>query len=297
MNDSHVADVERELALREGGLGLNAAQVGQVLGLAHEVEFHAGEPLRVAGATTQHVYLLIDGELDDDAGPGSILGLLDALLARRCNRTVTARTAVRALELHVDDYLAFLHDNIELCQTMIDRLATSLHTAALALPDPAVHLRPQVTVAPAALHHGDLAIVDRVLLIRRVAAFRNAGVQALVSLAARAQVRHAAAGEVLFTEGQSSERVWIVARGGVRLTRVASPLVLYRGPAELVTHLAELTVGPRAFTATAAVATVLLGIHREDLVDRLEEHFELARSILAFLAAEQDRLTHLRSAA
>ena len=173
---------------------------------------------------------------------------------------------------------------------MIDQLATRLQAAALALPDPAAHLR-SVPAPPAApLLDDDQAIVARVLLIRRVPAFASGAVQALVSLAERARVRRADAGETLFSEGDPSEMVWMVARGRVHLSRAGSPLVLHRGPAELVTHLAELTVAPRTFTATAAVPSVLLGIHREELLDRLEEHFELARSILAFLAAEQERL-------
>ena len=289
MAEARAAAVESELALREGGFDFTAAQVGQLLGLAHEVELRPGEVLCAGGARTHHVYLVVDGELDDGAGPGDAVGVLDALLARHCARSVTARTPVRALELHVDDYLTFLHDNIELCQAMIDQLATSLHATALALPDPAAHLR-SPAAAPAGALDGDLAIVDRVLLIRRVAAFRGAGVQALVSLAARAELRRLTAGDLVFTEGEPSETIWMVARGCVELTRAGSPLALTRGPAELVTHLAELTAGPRAFTATAREASVLLGVHREDLVDRLEEHFELARSILAFLAAEQDRL-------
>ena len=285
--DPRAVEVERELALRAGSLGLDAAQIGQLLGLAHDVEFHAGDSLCVGGATTHHVYLLIDGEADDGAAAGSTLGILDALMGRRSARTVVARTRVRALELHVDDYLAFLHDNIELCQKMIDQLATRLQAAALALPDPAAHLgSPPGEPAPPF----DDAIVARVLLIRRVPAFQSAAVQALVSLAERARVRRAGAGEVLFSEGDPSEMVWMVARGGIELTRAGSPLVLHRGAAELVTHLAELTVGPRTFTATAAAPSVLLGVHREDLIDRLEEHFELARSILIYLAGEQERL-------
>jgi CRP-like cAMP-binding protein len=285
--DPRAVEVERELALRAGSLGLDAAQIGQLLGLAHDVEFHAGDSLCVGGAITHHVYLLIDGEADDGAVAGSTLGVLDALMGRRSARTVVARTRVRALELHVDDYLAFLHDNIELCQKMIDQLATRLQAAVLALPDPAAHLgSPSGEPAPPF----DDAIVARLLLIRRVPAFQSAAVQALVSLAERARVRRAGAGEVLFSEGDPSEMVWMVARGGIELTRAGSPLVLHRGAAELVTHLAELTVGPRTFTATAAGPSVLLGVHREDLIDRLEEHFELARSILIYLAGEQERL-------
>lgn len=292
--DPRVVEVERELALRAGSLGLGAAQIGQLLGLAHEVELHAGDRLCVGGATTHHVYLLVDGEADDGAAAGSILGVLDALTGRRCARTVVARTPVRALELHVDDYLAFLHDNIDLCQRMIDQLATRLQAAALALPDPAAHLcSAPAEPAPAV----EDSIVARVLLIRRVPAFERASVQALVSLAERARVRRAGAGETLFSEGDPSEMVWMVARGGIHLTRAGASLVLHRGPAELVTHLAELTVGPRTFTATAASPSLLLGVHREDLIDRLEEHFELARSILSFLAGEQERLDRAASPA
>jgi len=287
--DLVTAAVERELAVRAGSLGLCAAQIGQLLGLAREVEFRPGDAMCVAGATTDHVYVLVDGETDRGAAAGATLGVLDALTRRRCARTVTARTSIRALELHVDDYLGFLHDNIDVCQRMIDLLATQLQAAALALPDPAAHLGSAPAI-PAPLLDGDLAIVDRVLLIRQVAAFQRAAVQALVSLAARAWVRRAAPGETIFAEGDPSEVVWMVARGAVHLARAGSPLVLFRGAAELVTHLAELTVGPRTFTATAAAPSVLLGIHREDLLDRLEEHFELARSILAFLAEEQERL-------
>jgi CRP-like cAMP-binding protein len=294
--------VEGEIALRAGTAGVTAAQVGQLLAMAREVEFRPGEALCIAGAPTAHVYVVLEGELDGAAGP--ILGLLDALMARRCTRTVSAATAVRALEVHVDDYLGFLEDDVELCQAMIADLAASLHRATLALPDPAAALR-GVAEPPTAPLADEPTIVDRVLLLRRVPAFRRASVQALVELAARARTARLGAGEPLFAEGDRSEMVWMVARGRVHLSRRArapadpawsragTGLVVDRGPAELVSHLAELTVGPREFTAVAASAALVLGVHREDLLDRLDEDFELARSILAFLASERERIEAL----
>jgi CRP-like cAMP-binding protein len=77
--------------------------------------------------------------------------------------------------------------------------------------------------------------------------------------------------------------------GAARVHRLLS------GPGDLVAHTASLAPGPRRFTATALSDTVVLGIDREALHDRMEEHFDLVRSILAFLAGEQDRIGHARA--
>ncbi len=290
-----IVAIERELALRAGASGATGAQIAQLAQMARVVAFATGEPLCAAGGASERLYLLMEGEVElgpsrSSAGPGTLLGLLDALLGRRCTRAATARTEVRALEIHVDDYLAFLSDNIDLCQAMIADFAGALHRAVLAMPDAAALLAGGSGPPARMIRAGELAVIDRLQLLRRVPAFRRATVQALASLAAHAQVMPLAAGDELFAEGDPSDLVWIVARGRILLVRQEGTVRLHRGPGELVTHLAELAVGPRAFTATAATDSVLLRIHREDLLDRLEEHFELARSILGFLARERARL-------
>jgi CRP-like cAMP-binding protein len=294
-------EIERELALRAGAGAATSAQIAQLAGLARVVAFASGEPLCTAGATTDRLYLVMEGEVELPssgapswhATPGTLLGVLDALMDRRCARTAIARTDVRALEIHVDDYLAFLSDNVDLCLAMIAELAAGLHRAMLGLRDPTV-LFDGAGGPPARLTKGGgLAVVDRLLLLQRVPAFRRATVQALASLAARAEVEPIEAGVDLFEEGDPSDTIWIVARGRVHLVRQELTVPLHRGPSQLVTHLAELALGPREFTAITTERSVLLRIHREDLLDRLDEHFELARSILGFLAGERARLNDL----
>jgi CRP-like cAMP-binding protein len=289
---------ERELMVRAGLLEFaTPAQVGQLVALVRDAVFLKGSVLFRSGEPADRVFILTEGRVvltmpgasSWRFASGAGLGILDAVLSRPYARTATAETDVRALEVATEDYFDFLQDNIELGETLVTTFATALHKAVLALPEPELLLR---SMGPSLLAEGErgLSMVERLLLIRRMRPFQRASVQAQVSLAQHAREVRVAAGEVLFREGDDSTVLWMIARGTVELQRRNPPIKVSRAPGDLVEHYAELCTGTRAFTAIASSDAVLLQLDREDLLDRMEEHFDLVKSLLAFLAGEREKL-------
>jgi CRP-like cAMP-binding protein len=261
------------------------------------------------------------------AGRGEAVGLVDALLDRPRTRTATAVGSVRGLSVDLPAYLDFLEQNFELTLALLGRLAAGLHeqllkaVAALAAADVAAHSSAHLTACssmhmPAASLHQlplmDAAVapdealigchidiettIGRLLVLRHFRPFAGASVQAQVSLADDARPKHLEDGAPLFRAGDPGDILWAVASGGVALCAAGAASAMpaiHCGPGDLVEHHAALAGGPRRFTASAVGDTVLLGIDREALLDRMDEHFDLTRSLLGFLGAEQERLAQL----
>jgi CRP-like cAMP-binding protein len=289
---------ERELMVRSGLLEFaTPAQIGQLVALVRDAVFLQGSVIYRRGEPADRVYILTDGRVELTApsasawrfGAGAGLGILDAVLVRPYARTATALSDVRCLEVKADDYFDFLQDNIELGESLVTTFAMALHKAVLALPEPEMLLRSSGKPLLAEDERG-LSMVERLLLVRRMRPFQRASVQSLVSLAQHAREVRVHTGDVLFKEGDRSDVVWMVARGAVEIRRRNPSVRAARGAGDLVEHYAALCTGERQFTATATADSVLLQIDREELLDRMEEHFDLVRSILAFLAGEREKL-------
>jgi CRP-like cAMP-binding protein len=274
----------------------------------------------------------VDGPTPHRLGRGDAVGIIDVALDRCHARTATAVGAVHALALDARDYFEFLEDHPDLALALVAQLAGDLHGQHLALPYPERFLGPpRAPLLPAGVRPD--TIVERLPVIRHLRPFLRASVQAQVNLADDARDRQLAAGDVLFRAGDPADVVWMIARGTIalgragdddlptpppRLAKGTAPVAavsddgvvprppvlrpgsavvhrLLSGPGDLVEHSASLAGGARRFTATALADTVLLGIDREALHDRMEEHFDLVRSVLAFLAGEQERIGHVRA--
>jgi CRP-like cAMP-binding protein len=289
---------ERELMVRSGLLEYaTPAQIGQLVALVRDAFFLQGSVLYRRGEPADRVFILTEGRVELSApaasswrfGAGAGLGILDAVLNRPYARTATALQDSRALEVKAEDYFDFLQDNIELGENLVANFAMALHKAVLALPEPELLLRSAGRPLLAEDERG-LSLVERLLLVRRMRPFQRASVQSLVSLAQHAREVKVASGEVLFKEGERSQVLWMIARGGVDIRRRIPTVRAHRGPGDLIEHYVELCTGDRQFTATATTDTVLLQIDREELLDQMEEHFDLVRSVLAFLAGEREKL-------
>lgn len=286
--------IERELFVR-AGLVADAApsDIAQLIAITRTLELAPGQIVLREGARPTRVVAIIEGrvELSDGrrAGPGDALGALDALLRRPAAATATAVTAVRALEVPVSGYLEFLADHVELAMRVIELRALELHARLVSLDRPERSLGPprRALVPP-----GVVGGLDRLLAMRRVPAFTGASLQAQVSLAVDATEHALPAGATVFRAGDPVSLVWVVARGSVLLTSDTQRLLC--GPGDLLEHYAALAGGRRRFTAAAAGDVLLLGIDREALLDRMEEHVDLVLALLGWLAQARETLDLIR---
>jgi len=96
-------------------------------------------------------------------------------------------------------------------------------------------------------------------------------------------------GDVLFSEGDSGDRLYFVTEGKVKLGRSSSDgrenLLAILGPGQMFGELSLFDPGPRSATVTAVTDTMFLSLSHEDLLRWLEGRPAVARGLLLQLAS------------
>lgn len=130
-------------------------------------------------------------------------------------------------------------------------------------------------------------------VFRNAPLFRELDDEAAAALRASMVEVHLNRGEVLFKEGDTGDRVYVVIEGKVKLGRTSvdgrENLLAILGPGQMFGELSLFDPGPRSATVTAVTDTVLLGLGHEDLLPWLTGRPEVARGLLAQLAARLRR--------
>ena len=100
-------------------------------------------------------------------------------------------------------------------------------------------------------------------------------------------------GEVLFNEGDSGDRLYILLTGKVKLGHTSvdgrENLLAVLGPGEVVGELTLFDPGPRSTTATAVATTELLALEHNQLMGFINSHPTLAKDMLRALAVRLRR--------
>ena len=95
-------------------------------------------------------------------------------------------------------------------------------------------------------------------------------------------------GEVLFHEGDSGDKLYIVADGKVKLGRTSSDgrenLLAILGPGQMFGELSLFDPGPRSATVTAVTDVAFYSLSHDDLLKWLEGRVDVAKGLLAQLA-------------
>ena len=100
-------------------------------------------------------------------------------------------------------------------------------------------------------------------------------------------------GEILFREGETEDRLYVVVAGKIKLGRSGSAgrenLLAVLGPGQMFGELSVFDPGPRSTTATAVTAAEVRTLEHDELMAWIEGHPEVARSLLGQLAARLRR--------
>ncbi len=95
-------------------------------------------------------------------------------------------------------------------------------------------------------------------------------------------------GDVLFHEGESGDRLYVVTDGKIKLGQTSADgresLLAILGPSELLGELSLFDPGPRTATATALTDTTLMGLGHQALRPWLAGRPEVAEALLKALA-------------
>jgi len=296
------ASVQRQLFLRTMSVARPAGGSTEALAkMMRDVFFPAGSKLYSQGEPPEDIYFIVSGSAElraPDVPPvsfddRSVLGVMDMLQDIPHARDAVAVTDVRALAIRTEDWLELLEDNFEFSRSAIVNISESSQGIGKELGDAAGFAEPAGGEGEAPPSR-PLNVVERLLVLRALPAFARTRIQALTSLAEIASEVRLSPGEVLFREREPQAAIFAIAIGSVELVSETPAVRARFGPRSLV-------AGPAAFaptagyTASARAPSVLLKIAREDLFDVMEDKFEVARSVLAFLATERSRLGMLRA--
>lgn len=298
-----VPEVERELFVRKlvtaqmAGTDPPESVVAQLIRAMREVHFRAQEVVFARGRSPEWLYVIRAGaiELRRDGEPtwkftgGSTVGGIDALIGRAHERDAIAIENTSCLAIRSADYFDVLEDHPQFCHQVVAHQAMVLQQKHLELPEPDKRLskpRGWRLIRPGAR---ELGIVERLLVLHKVPAFAGSSIQPLVSLAERAGSRAIDEGAVLFRQGDQAGTFWVIASGTVEISRDRRRHAV-RGAGELIESFASFGHAVRQYTARALAPLVMVAIDKEELFDRMEEHFELTRSVMAYIARAREAL-------
>ena len=297
-----IADSERlkrEILLRTMFPSMPVAAHVRFIELLEEITVPPGEMLFNVGDPPDRFLFLIEGRVTMEREtsrawefvPLAVVGVIDAVLERARTRSCRTLEPSRFLSLKMADWFDMLEDNGQVARAAIRNFAMQLHgrwrKLAPRLPRP--------SDAPPSMAAPSLETYDKILVLRRAASLRSAGMQAIASLATVAEPVTLRQGETLFERGAQADNLYFVVRGAIELTADEGFRYLHpRG---------DLVGGPAAFChalpeyrARATTDTVLLRVAEQDFYDQAEEHGRLTRGTLKYLVSELEPLLEIDDA-
>lgn len=124
--------------------------------------------------------------------------------------------------------------------------------------------------------------IEKVIHLQRIDMFGDIPSEQLAHLAAIAQDYRVSRGEVLFSEGDSSDSMYILIEGGIEIER--------NGGRKKSIHKDEVfgvwgffDRNPRLMSATASEDSYLLKIDNADFYDLIEDRVNLSKGLIKFL--------------
>jgi CRP-like cAMP-binding protein len=130
-------------------------------------------------------------------------------------------------------------------------------------------------------------------VLRQTPLFSGLDDDAAASLRSSLSENRLRRGEILFREGDSGDRLYVVMAGKIKLGR-SSPdgrenLMAVLGPGQMFGELSLFDPGPRSLTATAVTDVTMLSLGHAALLSWLTGHPDVARNLLGQLASRLRR--------
>lgn len=140
-----------------------------------------------------------------------------------------------------------------------------------------------------------MTVHDAIADLRRTALFDGADPALLEPLASRAFIRRFASGQVVFTEGEPGDHVFVVRDGRVRVLMQSvhgeQVVLTVLGPGDTLGELSMIDGGPRSASAEAITAAELLALPTADVLAVFRADADLLLGLAAQLAATVRRLS------
>jgi CRP-like cAMP-binding protein len=127
-----------------------------------------------------------------------------------------------------------------------------------------------------------LTTVEKVIFLQDIDFFEFTQTEDLAYLAAITQEVRVKAGIIIYKEGETSDSMYLVIDGRVRLHRGGSEIMVAQSK-DIFGTWALFDDEPRVATATTLDDTSLLRISREDFLDLLSDHTNITETVFKAL--------------
>lgn len=269
---------------------LPASVIAQLAASLRTVTFKRGDVLLHEDEPPRSFYLVTTGtvtlrrkgkRIGTVRAPGGV-GFL-AYMARQVGGTsAVAESYVETLEVQADAMDEVFEDHFAVLLGHIRWVAERLIAENKAnTPAPFV---PPVVPFDKLIGDGELGIVERIFLLRRMNAFTTANVNSISTLARKMVELRLPAGTVLWREGDPSHHSYFIVKGMLSLRWNEGKTTQQIGPGYVVGGAESLVGLPRWNQLTTEEPVVALRGTREGLIDLFEDDHELALKFLSFMA-------------
>jgi CRP/FNR family transcriptional regulator, cyclic AMP receptor protein len=134
-----------------------------------------------------------------------------------------------------------------------------------------------------------LSTIDKVLCLQTVDVFKHATTEMLSYIGSIAHELDASKGQVIFSEGDMADAMYVVVTGRVRLEKAGQEILTVTSGQSCGTW-ALFDDQPRVMTATAIENVHLMKIRSDEFYDLLSDHGEITRVVFR---AVIERVNHL----
>jgi CRP-like cAMP-binding protein len=264
--------------------------IAQLAASLRTVTFKRGDVLLREDEPPRSFYLLTTGtvtlrrkgkRIGTVRGPGGV-GFLAYLARQAGGSSAVAESFVEALEVQGDAMDEVFEDHFAVLLGHIRWVAERLIIEnKITEPPP---FSPPAGQFDKLIGDGELGIVERIFLLRRMNAFTTANVNSLSTLARKLVELRLPGGEVLWREGDLAEHSYFIVKGMLSSRWGDGKFVQHLGPGYVVGGAESLVGLPRWNEVTTDEPVVALRGTREGLIDLFEDDHELALKFLSMLA-------------
>lgn len=132
------------------------------------------------------------------------------------------------------------------------------------------------------IRHDKLLLLEKVLVLKSLAIFKETPETILSELAPLMQEEEAEAGTVLFKEGDTGDCMYIIYKGDVKIHKGSTTLAILQEK-DVFGELSLLDSETRSATATANTDCFLFKIDQEPFYELLESRPEIAKGFIKIL--------------
>jgi CRP-like cAMP-binding protein len=256
-----------------------------------------GTPLYQQGSSSNSLYFIVEGRIDQgDSGytryvSGDVLGFVDAMIGRPHARTAMVFEDAVVLRLKIDDWLDYLDEHFSALRRLVLASIKNIDNHPDRLGDDSEEI--YSSLSSDLSENATSSFVKLLLAARLNPLFRLASIQAIAQLARRGQSTVLGKGDTW--EGLTlTPGLCLVVGGTVNLLDPVSHKPSARptsySPGQLVGSIRALLPFPDPFVVQAESAAQLLHIDTETFFDIMEDHFDLGRSTLSYVASRVEDL-------